>query len=106
MDEQSVQAPVAQSTRKREPAPRLPCALTGKDHPRKDLERLDMLRPSLAERIRADHPGLADDALIDRREINRYRTKYVEQMLREEHGEFSELDRQVAESIANQETIA
>jgi uncharacterized membrane protein len=31
---------------------------------------------------------------------------YVEHLLREEHGEFTELDRQVAESIANQETIA
>jgi uncharacterized membrane protein len=51
-------------------------------------------------------PGLADDALIDRQEINRYRNLLVEEMLREEHGEFTELDRQVAESIANHDTIA
>ncbi len=31
---------------------------------------------------------------------------YVEELLQQEHGEFSELDREVAESIAKQETIA
>jgi len=31
---------------------------------------------------------------------------YVEELLQEEHGEFSELDRQVAESISKQDTIA
>jgi uncharacterized membrane protein len=85
---------------------RLPCAITGKDRPKKQLTRLDALRPAVADRIRADHPRLGDDALISQSEVNRYRTQLVEELLREEHGEFSELDRKVAESIANQETIA
>ncbi len=109
MDEPTSAVPAttpARHTRKSEPPRRTPCAITGRDRPRKDLVRLDTLRPALTERIRTDHPDLSDDALIDRNEINRYRNLYVEQMLREEHGEFSELDRQVAESIANQETIA
>jgi len=92
--------------RKTSPQLRSPCAITGRERPRKELIRLDTLRPTLADRIRTDHPDLTDDALVDRNEINRYRNLYVEQLLREEHGEFSELDRQVAESIANQETIA
>src|SRR5262249_59970800 len=46
------------------------------------------------------------DALISRGELARYRTAYVEDMLRQEHGELTELDRQVAESLANQETLA
>jgi len=44
--------------------------------------------------------------MIDRAEINRYRILYVEEILREEHGEFTELDRQVVQSITNQDTIA
>ena len=44
--------------------------------------------------------------LIARRIVNRYRNTVVEELLRDEHGEFTELDRQVAASIANQETIA
>ncbi|MGA0597740.1 DUF1003 domain-containing protein [Enterovirga sp. CN4-39] len=82
------------------------CAITGRERSRKDLVRLDALRPALAERIHQDFPGIAEDALVSRAEVSRYRSKYVEEMLREEHGEFSELDRQVAESIARQDTIA
>jgi uncharacterized membrane protein len=82
------------------------CAVTGKDRPRRDLVSLDDVRPSLAERIRADHPDMPHDALISRSELARYRTTYVEELLKEEHGELTELDRQVAESIANHDTIA
>jgi uncharacterized membrane protein len=64
------------------------------------------MRPSLAERIRQDHPDLPHDALISRAEVARYRAIYVEELLQAEHGEFSDLDREVAESIAKQDTIA
>ena len=99
-------AAVAPPRNRTEAAKRHPCAITGRPRPRKDLIRLDELRPALADRIRADHGSLADDALIARSEVNRYRNLYVEEMLRDEHGEFTELDRQVVESIANQDTIA
>lgn len=82
------------------------CSITGRERPRKTLVRFDTIRPALADRIREDHPNLAEDALIDPAEINRYRNVYVEGLLRAEHGEFTELDRQVAASIANQDTIA
>jgi uncharacterized membrane protein len=99
-------AAVAPPRNRTEAAKRHPCAITGRPRPRKDLIRLDELRPTLADRIRADHGSLTDDALIARSEVNRYRNLYVEEMLRDEHGEFTELDRQVVESIANQDTIA
>jgi uncharacterized membrane protein len=44
--------------------------------------------------------------MISLRELARYRARYIEELLQQEHGEFSELDRQVAESIAKQDTIA
>ncbi|MDB5367668.1 MAG: hypothetical protein JWM77_3595 [Rhodospirillales bacterium] len=83
-----------------------PCAITGRARPKRDLVALDTMRPSLADRIRQDHPELAADALISRAEIARYRAIYVEELLQAEHGEFTDLDRQVAESIAAQDTIA
>lgn len=87
-------------------AKRWRCAITGHDTPRKDLMRLDALRPGLAERMRADHPRLGDAALVGRAAIGRYLSAYVEDLLRSERGEISELDRQVAQSLASQETIA
>ncbi len=82
------------------------CAVTKKLRPRKDLVLLNSLRPELADFIRRDHPKLGEDALVSKAAVNAYRSRYVEELLREEHGEFTELDRQVTESIANQDTIA
>ncbi len=82
------------------------CAISGKERPRRDLVRLDQLLPGLAERIRSDHPDIAANALISRGEAARYRRGYVEELLKAEHGELTELDRQVAESLASQETVA
>lgn len=82
------------------------CAISGVEMARKNLVPLETLRPSLAERILADFPQLNEHSLISKTELARYRTRYVEEILREEHGEYSELDREVVESIAKQDTIA
>ena len=82
------------------------CAITGKERPKKDLVNIDTLRPALTDRIRRDFPDLPAEAMISRTELARYRNIYVAEMLKDEHGEFTELDRSVVESIANQDTIA
>ncbi|CAO3408040.1 DUF1003 domain-containing protein [Azospirillum largimobile] len=85
---------------------RHPCAISGKRRPKRDLIALDALRPSLADRIRLDHPHLEPDSQISRQELARYRSLYVAELLQAEHGELSELDREVAESLARHETLA
>jgi uncharacterized membrane protein len=82
------------------------CSISGKERSRRDLVSLETLRPNLADRIRVDHPNLSPEALISRDELARYRTLYVEELLGAEHGELTELDRQVAESIATHDTLA
>lgn len=81
------------------------CSLTGKAVPRHELVHLDALRPALAEAIRQDHPDLPAHALIAQDQIAAYRLRYVNAMLASERGEISELDRQVAESLARSELI-
>jgi uncharacterized membrane protein len=95
----SVTAPVKASKR-------IPSAISGKRYRRRDLVRLDALRPTMTEFIRRDFPNLPPDAMVSVRELARYRMRYTEDLLKQEHGEFTELDRQVAESIARQDTIA
>ncbi len=81
------------------------CSLTGQSVPRRELVSLDALRPALAEAIRLDHPDLPVHALIAQDQIAAYRLRYVNAMLASERGEISELDRQVAESLARSELI-
>lgn len=83
-----------------------PSAISGRKFRKRDLVRIDTLRPSLADRIRSDHPDLPKGARVSREELGRYRMRYMEELLQQEHGEFSELDRQVVESIARQDTIS
>ena len=85
---------------------RYKCAISGQPTRKRDLVPLDAIRPSLADQIRKDHPELTGDALISTTQLAQYRMKYVEELLEHEHGEFTELERQVASSIANHDTIA
>lgn len=82
------------------------CAISGRPHSKKYLVMLGDLRPSLVERILHDHPELSHTAVISRSEVDRYRMLYVEDLLLAEHGELSELDRQVAKSLSDHDTIA
>ena len=67
---------------------------------------VDHLRPTIADRIRQDQPLLGPDALISRAEADRYRSLYVEEVLRTERGELTELDRQVARSLEQNEIVS
>jgi uncharacterized membrane protein len=90
----------------RPPSKRIASAISGKRYRKRDLVKVEGLRPTLADFIRRDFPDLAPNAMISIRELVRYRMRYTEELLQQEHGEFSELDREVAESIARQDTIA
>lgn len=81
------------------------CDITGGELPRKQMVVVDSLRPSLADRIKQDFPNIDDNSMISLSEVERYRTKYVEEMLLEEHGELTELDKKVAEAMADHDTI-
>jgi uncharacterized membrane protein len=85
---------------------RVVCAITGKEIPRNSAVHLASVLPSLVERMRKDHPDLKDDAFISRAELDRYRSLYVTELLRAESGDLSDIERQVAESLATHETLA
>jgi uncharacterized membrane protein len=80
--------------------------LTGKDLSRGNVVNLATVMPSLVERIRKDHPELREDAFVSRKELDRYRTLYVTELLHQESGDVSEIEKQVAESLATHETLA
>lgn len=82
------------------------CPITGEAKPRRDLVVLDHLHPALAERIRQDHPSLVPTSRISRTAADRYRKLYVEELLRQERGELTQLDQEVARSLAEGATLS
>jgi uncharacterized membrane protein len=82
------------------------CAISGKHTAPKALVTLRDLLPNLAERIVQDHPALTSTSQVSMAEVDRYRMLYVEDMLLAEHGELSDLDKQVAKSLHDHDTIA
>lgn len=85
--------------------PKVICALTGKEYPRGAVVNLATILPSLVERIRKDYPDLKDNDFVGRAELDRYRGLYVAELLRAESGDLSEIEKQVAQSLATHETL-
>ena len=80
------------------------CAICGKaTH---EPVAFGLVRPSLATGLAAAHPNLTSDDVICRKHLTEQRARYVEQLLERERGEISELERQVVESLAREETVA
>jgi uncharacterized membrane protein len=82
------------------------CAICGAIVPAAKALPVATLRPTLVERIRQDHPGLPADGTVCFHHVTDYRAKYVAELLREERGELSDLDREVVQSLSAGETIA
>jgi uncharacterized membrane protein len=64
------------------------------------------IRPAIAQAMLADNPELTADSTICRKHLVAYRSRYIEEMLARERGEFSELERQVLESVAREAIIS
>lgn len=86
-------------------AARHTCAVSGRALPESELISLTLLRPLVSRRILDDHPGIAPDAMISRAVAAEYRGRVVEDLLREERGEVTALEREVVASLIRQETV-
>ncbi len=80
------------------------CALCGKEA--REPMLFGSVRPAIAELMSAEHPNLTAGDTICGRHVSDYRTRYVAGLLERERGELSELEKQVVESLAREETVA
>jgi len=93
-------APPAQPRKRNRPR----CAICGKEA-RASL-RFDAVRPEIGNLMTADNPELKAADHICGRHVSDYRTRYVAELLASERGELSELEKQVVESLAREETVS
>lgn len=81
-----------------------PCAICGETT--REPIVFGMVRPSLASGLLAEHPNLSANDVICRKHLTEQRTRYVENLLERERGELTDLERQVVQSLAREETVA
>lgn len=80
------------------------CAICGKEA--REPRAFGLIRPAVAQAMLLDHPELHADSLICGKHVVPYRSSYVTDLLERERGELSELEKQVLESLAREETVS
>ncbi len=65
-----------------------------------------MVRPSIVEIIRQEHPEWSSEGAICLDDLHRYRVKFIEQVLTKDKGELTELETDLVRSMSEQELVA
>jgi uncharacterized membrane protein len=65
-----------------------------------------MVRPAVGELIRRDHGKWDEHGWICSSDLQRYRHKYVEELLATEKGEITEIEREVIDSLKEQDILS
>jgi len=94
------------AARRRARPVRFTCVICGKEKPVRDIVRLDVVRPSLLDRIKETHPDLPAEGFICIDDLDHFRSAYVGELLRSERGELTNLEQEVVQSLADHETLA
>ncbi|WP_439882886.1 DUF1003 domain-containing protein [Pontibacter sp. MBLB2868] len=82
------------------------CYITKKHLPYNLLVPVSSIRTSILDLIKADYPDLEEKHYVSLEVLNRYRNKYLEQLLVHELGELSSLEEEVIQSISKQELLS
>lgn len=82
------------------------CALSGKNVDPKDAYKGDLIRKSIFDLIQEEHPEFNEDSYVSLEELNKYRKKYIEKIVKQELGELNSLEQEVVDSIKDQEFLS
>src|SRR5581483_5460041 len=105
--QEPAQSGLTPAARQRRPRPtRFRCVVCNKDKPARDVTQLDVVRPSLIDRIRLEYPELPSEGYICNSDLDGFRSRYVTDLLGEERGELTKLEQEVIQSLADHETLA
>lgn len=82
------------------------CALSGKNLDPKDAYKGELIRKSIFDLIQEEHPDFNEDSYVSLEELNKYRKKYIEKIVKQELGELNSLEQEVVDSIKDQDFLS
>ncbi len=82
------------------------CALSGKKVVLKDAYKGDLIRKNIFDLIQKEHPDFNEESYVSFEELNKYRKKYIEKIVKQEVGELNYLEQEVVDSIKDQEFLS
>ncbi len=82
------------------------CQVCGRLLDPNEVMPAEMVRPVIADAIRAQHPDWSAKGYICYEDLNHFRSEYVEDMLEAEKGELSNLEKEVVESLKQHELLS
>lgn len=82
------------------------CNICGKTRARSMMMPAELIRSALAEQIKTSYPDWKPEGYICLGDLNRFRMKYIQNVLESEKGELTALDHEVLESLRRHETLS
>lgn len=82
------------------------CNICGETKPRSLMMPAALVRGSIVEQIKASYPDWKPEGYICVRDLNRFRMKYIQNLLEAEKGELTTLDHEVLTSLQRHETLS
>jgi len=82
------------------------CSICGKALPASELISASFVRQPIVDLILTVHPGWTSDSHICHNDLNRLRSEYVQNMLRQEKGELTALEQDVISSLREHDILS
>jgi uncharacterized membrane protein len=82
------------------------CSVCGKTKNKEELIPAGIIRKAITDLIKQDHPGFDESSYICSEDLNTYRNKYIQQMLKEEKGEITNLEESVIQSLKDHDILS
>lgn len=81
------------------------CQITKKRIKISDASPAAIIRPGILELIRKKYPDFSHQGYVSTNELKKYREEYIQNILEQERGELSKLEREVIKSMVHHKTL-
>jgi len=87
-------------------AEKVVCGVCGRTSPRREMISVDLVRPAIADDLDKTHPDWRKSGWLCLEDLQSFRRRSLEDLIRRERGELTDLDRSVVDSMATHETLS